>query len=103
MFLVKSILNLPVEDMQVMLFDKHPDGPFMDLIQKAYSPHHPVIRHQHYKGKKVRIIKILRFECWSLILDQVLFKRLVFHLESPAGLIFPKVISCFEFCFLFSK
>ena len=38
-----------------MLFDKHTDGPYLELIQKAYSPNHPVIRHQHYKGKKVRV------------------------------------------------
>ena len=59
---------------QVLLFDKHLDGPYLELIKKAFSPNHPVTRHQAYKGKKV------------------LFKRLIFHLESPAGLIFPKVV-----------
>lgn len=53
MFLVKNVLDLPIEDTQVILFDKHTDGPFHELIQKAYSPNHPVIRHQHYAGKKV--------------------------------------------------
>ena len=37
----------------VMLLDKHTDGPYLELIQKAYAPNHPVIRHQHYQGKKV--------------------------------------------------
>lgn len=71
MLLVKTALR--IDDMQVMLFDQHPDGPFLELIHKAYSPKQPPLRHQHYGGKKV------------------MFKRLVFHLESPAGLIFPKV------------
>ncbi len=73
MYLVKSVLGLDLAAVQVMLLDRHPDGPYHELISKAFSPNHPVIRHQHYRGKKV------------------LFKRLVFHLESPAGLIFPKV------------
>lgn len=73
MLLVMRVLNLSADDMQVVLFDKYPDGPYIDLIKKAYSPKHDVIRHAHYGGKKV------------------MFKRLVFHLESPAGLIFPKV------------
>lgn len=77
MFLVYSTLGLSFKDTQVMLFDKYPDGPYHELIQKAFSPSHPVLRHTHYtvsKGQK-----------------RVLFRRLVFHLESPAGLIFPKV------------
>lgn len=73
MFLVYQALRLKVEDMQVVLWDLHPDGPFFDLIHQAFSPSHPPIRHNHYNRKKV------------------LFKHLVFHLESPAGLIFPKV------------
>ena len=51
MFLVKTILDVDVNDMQVMLFDKFSDGPYHELIQKAFSPKHPVIRHTHYKGK----------------------------------------------------
>jgi hypothetical protein len=56
-----------------MLFDKFNDGPYKELLEKAFSPSYPLRRHQDYKNKKV------------------LFKRLIFHLESPAGLIFPKV------------
>ena len=43
------------------------------MIKNAYSPNHPVIRHKDFNGKTV------------------LFKKLIFHLESPAGLIFPRV------------
>jgi hypothetical protein len=72
-FLVMSALGIDPRKQKVVLFDKHLDGPYVELIQKAFSPSHPVGRHQQYKGRTV------------------LFKRLVFHLESPAGLIFPKV------------
>jgi len=73
MFLVMSALGIKPEQQQVMLFDRHIDGPYLELLQKAYSPKHDVIRPSHYGGKVVK------------------FKRTVFHLESPAGLIFPKV------------
>eukprot|EP01032_Pedospumella_encystans_P018298 gene18298-20835_t len=72
MLLVYRMLGLDEKEVQVMLFDRFSNGPYLELIQKAFSPQHPVLRHTYYKGK-------------------VLFKRLVFHLESPAGLIFPKV------------
>ena len=45
----------------------------MELINKAFAPIHGVHRYQKYHGKKV------------------VFQQLIFHLESPAGLIFPKV------------
>ena len=67
MYLVRSILNEQHaheqaqqhhhsalnndDDMQVMLFDRFSDGPYHELIQKAFSPNHPVLRHTHYKGK----------------------------------------------------
>ncbi|CAE7543467.1 Eogt [Symbiodinium microadriaticum] len=73
MFVVLSVLNIKPDDIQVMLFDKHTDGPYYDLIRRAYSPRHELLRHGHFQKKKV------------------MFKRLIFHLESPAGLIFPKV------------
>mmetsp|Transcript_19965 Transcript_19965/g.28603 ORF Transcript_19965/g.28603 Transcript_19965/m.28603 type:complete len:582 (+) Transcript_19965:16-1761(+) len=73
MFLVKSVLQSKADNMQVMLFDKHPDGPYLELIQQAFANNKPVLRHQHYRNQKV------------------MFRRLIFHLESPAGLIFPKV------------
>jgi hypothetical protein len=73
MLLVSHILDVNVSQQQVMLFDRFSDGPYIELIQKGYSPNHPVIRHTHYQRRKV------------------LFKHLIFHLESPAGLIFPKV------------
>jgi hypothetical protein len=85
MYLVMAALDINPSDQQVMLFDKHPEGPYKDLIKKAFSPNHPVIRHTDYKNK-------------------VLFKKLIFHLESPAGLIFPKVsrpdpLKCFSTSF----
>lgn len=73
MFLVMSVLDVDPQRQRVVLFDKHLDGPYLELIQKAFSPSHPVGRHQQFNRKTV------------------LFKRLIFHLESPAGLIFPKV------------
>jgi len=73
-FVVAHGLGINIQDMQVMLFDKHPDGPYMELIKKAFSPNHDVIRHEYFKKKVVR------------------FRRLIFHLESPAGLIFPRVL-----------
>jgi len=85
MYLVMNILGISPSEQQVILFDRNTDGPYMELINKAYSHKHPVIRHTHYSGK-------------------VMFKRLVFHLESPAGLIFPKVsrpdpLRCFSTSF----
>jgi len=53
MFLVKSVLQSKTDNMQVMLFDKHPDGPYLELIQKAFANSKPVLRHQHYKKQKV--------------------------------------------------
>lgn len=53
MHLIQRILNLDWKTVQVMLFDKHPNGPFMDLINKAYCPKFGTIRHNHYSHKKV--------------------------------------------------
>lgn len=52
-YLVLSILGMPFDKNQVILFDKHPDGPFMDLIKNAFSPSHPIIRKSYYKNEKV--------------------------------------------------
>lgn len=62
MYLVKRILNVDFGSTQVMLFDQHPDGPFIELIEKAFSPSHSVIRHSHYRGQKVmfNVFVILR-------------------------------------------
>lgn len=73
MFLVMNSLNLNSSAMRVVLFDNHLDGPYTDLIKAAYSPNFPISRISDFGHRKV------------------LFKRLVFHLESPAALIFPKV------------
>jgi len=73
MFLVQHILGLSSAEQRVVLFDKHPDGPYTELINKAFAPVHGVHRKEFFSGKKIK------------------FKRLLFHLESPAGLIFPKV------------
>lgn len=53
MLLVSMVLDLPVTQQQVMLFDRFPDGPYHELIQKAYSPNHPLVRPEKYKHKKV--------------------------------------------------
>lgn len=73
MYLVMNILGLSASEQQVILLDSHPDGPYMDLIKRAYSPNHAVLRPSDYGSKTV------------------LFKHIVFHLESPAGVIFPRV------------
>jgi hypothetical protein len=74
MLLVHMILGSSIlPHQQVLLFDRFSNGPYFDLLQKAFSPSKPVLRTTHY-GKKT-----------------VLFKHLVFHLESPAALIAPEV------------
>jgi len=51
MLLVYRMLDLDLSATQVMLFDQFSDGPYHELIEKAFSPHHPVLRHGHYRGK----------------------------------------------------
>jgi hypothetical protein len=51
MLLTYKVLGLRPEEVQVVLWDKFADGPYRDLIQKAFSPQHPVQRHTHYRGK----------------------------------------------------
>ena len=41
--------------LQVVLFDRMPDGPYIDLLTRVYSPRHPVIRSTHYENKRVRL------------------------------------------------
>lgn len=72
-----------LQQWQVVLFDRFAEGPYKDLIQRALSPQHPLLRHTDY-GSEV-----------------ALFKQLIFHLESPAALIFPEVavpdpLTCFS-------
>lgn len=73
MFLVLQALGVSPSNLQVMLFDRHSDGPYLELLEKAFAGGRKPIRKEKYAGRKV------------------LFRSLVFHLESPAGLIFPKV------------
>eukprot|EP00981_Chlorochromonas_danica_P003901 scaffold742_cov186-Ochromonas_danica.AAC.6 len=85
MFLVYQALHLKVEDMQVMLWDLHPDGPFFDLIHQAFSPSHPPIRHNHYHRKKVSLPDPLR--CYDTTLFQAYRRHVLqaFHLlDVPA-------------------
>jgi hypothetical protein len=49
------------------LWDKHPNGPYLELIEKAFAGGKNALRHSHYKKGSVK------------------FDQLVFHLESPAG------------------
>lgn len=80
LYLVSRILRLDLKNLQVVLFDKHVDGPFFDYIQTAFSPRNPLRRAEHYlaeqQGKGAA---------------GVLFEHLIWHLESPAGIVFPKV------------
>lgn len=72
MFVVKEVLDYDVADQQVLLMDKMPNGAGVELIEKAFAPVHGVHRISKYQNQKV------------------MFKRLIFHLESPAALIFPE-------------
>ena len=65
MFTVYKALSLSYSETQVVLFDRFADGPYAELIQKAFSRERPLKRHGDYGGRTV------------------LFERLVFHLESP--------------------
>eukprot|EP00615_Pteridomonas_danica_P000535 CAMPEP_0114336026 /NCGR_PEP_ID=MMETSP0101-20121206/5439_1 /TAXON_ID=38822 ORGANISM="Pteridomonas danica, Strain PT" /NCGR_SAMPLE_ID=MMETSP0101 /ASSEMBLY_ACC=CAM_ASM_000211 /LENGTH=554 /DNA_ID=CAMNT_0001467825 /DNA_START=184 /DNA_END=1848 /DNA_ORIENTATION=- len=70
---VAQILGLDFNALQVALFDRHFDGPFYELISRAFSPNHPLKRIGDYNGKVVQ------------------FEHVIWHLESPAGIVFPKV------------
>jgi hypothetical protein len=50
MILLSFVLHLVP---QVVLFDRHFDGPFHDLIQTAFSPNKPLRRIEDYKGQLV--------------------------------------------------
>ena len=47
--------NTTSSSLQVVLFDRMPDGPYIDLLNRVYSPHHPVIRAEHYENKRVSL------------------------------------------------
>ena len=63
MFLVSRVLNTNLEDQQVMLFDNHADGPYIDLIKQAFSPEHSIIRHTVF-NKKI-VFFSLNMTIWS--------------------------------------
>lgn len=74
MELVYQGLGLSKQSTDIVLFDKNPDGPFFELIQNAFTtPSSPLKRAKDFKG------------------ETVTFKKVVWHLESPAGIVFPKV------------
>jgi len=74
MELVYQGLNLNKDDTQVVLLDRNPDGPFFEMIQNAFTtPNKPLKRAANYNNKKI------------------VFDKVVWHLESPAGIVFPKV------------
>ena len=52
---------------------RFPNGVHWELWQKAFAPNYPLLRRDHFGNKKV------------------LFKHLIFHLESPGALIHPYV------------
>lgn len=72
MFLVHQALDTDLSQQQVLLMDKMPNTAFHELLHRAFAPVHGVHRHTRYGG------------------DRVMFKKLIFHLESPAALIFPE-------------
>lgn len=72
MYLVKDILNYDVSEQQVLIMDKMPNNPYQELLERAFAPVHGVHRHGKYKSQRV------------------MFKKMIFHLESPASLIFPE-------------
>lgn len=72
MFLVHQALETDLAEQQVLLMDKMPNTPFNELLHRVFAPVHGVHRHTRYGG------------------DRVMFKKLIFHLESPAALVFPE-------------
>ena len=44
MFVVGNVVGVVPGDQQVLLWDKHPDGPYLDLVQKAYAGGKKVLR-----------------------------------------------------------
>jgi hypothetical protein len=52
---VTSILILNVMIYFVCAFVRHTDGPYYELIKKAFSPKHPLLRHAEFSGAKVSI------------------------------------------------
>jgi hypothetical protein len=73
MFLVQQILQLDVNEQQILIFDKHQDYQYLELYEKAFAPVHNVHRFQEKYGSQ-----------------KVMFTKLIFHLESPASLLFPE-------------
>ncbi|KAJ8604087.1 hypothetical protein CTAYLR_001728 [Chrysophaeum taylorii] len=71
-YLVGVVLGIDWRETQTVLWDRHPDGPFEELIRSSFS-----------RGRLKRAADYPR--------GPVRFRRLVFHLESPAGIVFPKV------------
>lgn len=72
MYLVKEVLDYDVSEQQVLIMDKMPNTQYTELLHRAFAPQHGVHRHHKYAGQKV------------------MFKKMIFHLESPASLIFPE-------------
>lgn len=70
---------------QVLLWDKFSDGPYAELIEKAFSSSSS----SGNSGNNPAGKKLLRHTSFGS--KVVLFKHVVWHLESPAGLIFPRV------------
>lgn len=52
--------------------DKMPNNPYHELLERAFAPVHGAHRHGKYQ------------------MQRVMFKKMIFHLESPASLIFPE-------------
>jgi hypothetical protein len=73
MFFVQQALNLDPNATKIVFLDNHPDYASNDIFRTAYSPKHPLLHVDHFQRKRV------------------LFSKLIFHLESPAALVFPEV------------
>lgn len=73
MFLVQQILGYDLAEQQILLMDRHPFGPYISLLQKAFAPLYGVYKPLNkYRQKKV------------------MFRKLIFHLESPASIMLPE-------------
>eukprot|EP00968_Pinguiococcus_pyrenoidosus_P003067 scaffold180_cov311-Pinguiococcus_pyrenoidosus.AAC.49 len=74
LYIVSRFLGLSPASTRALLFDTHPDYPYVDLIHDAFAAAKPLARAADFGGAKV------------------LFRRLVWHLESPGSIVNPSMM-----------
>lgn len=74
---VFQILGLRDDSVQMVLFDRHPDGHWKDMFHTVYGPAFDIKRVADYRQ------------------GRVLFPHLVFHLQSPASIVAPHLAPTF--------